>query len=778
MADNQNSEQKQVIVSIQADNSSLNEAIDSSKQKLQELGTTPIPTDSIKSFRQELKEAQDAALALQQAGKINTQDYADAVKKVADLRDHYQKLNSTVSAFDPGNKLSAFVGIAQGATTAVQGYAGAMQFLGVSSDDSLKAIQKLQGIMAFSDALGGIDSLKDSFKALTIMIKGMIPATEGASVATKGLGIALDAIGIGLITAAIAYLIANWDNLKKTIEQFIPQLSGMGDTFNKIKAIVVGVGSAVVTYLVSPIKAFIDVIHGDFKQAFNDIAQAGKIVQNFKQGYQQEELNQQKAHDQKLAAEQVKTLTNQLALQKEGSKQYIAIQNQLADAKIAAATTDDARNKAVQEKAVIYAQRRFKEEDAIAQKAKAAHEKALQDAKALRDKYNQDRKQAFDDITKYIDDSNKALSQSDLTQKQKDLDDAKTQYQLQLQEAEKFHLDKVAIQTAYTEQIEAINQKYESITDKALKDRESKDADSFTQKKKEINDFYDNLLTTASDKQKQLIEAQRKAELTTVNQEQNLSSTNDKAQANLTSVTGSNQSNPSDSLAQAKQKIENITSAQIEAEDAAFALKKAQAIAQNGDLESLEATHQANLIKIQKDANAQIKANDKAVSDFRVATYGKIGDALGALSDVAGKNTVAGKALAIAQATINTYTAATQILAAETPPLVPPPVALALKIASMVAVIATGLEQVKQIASVKVDAAGDSSATGSISAPRVDLSNVSAPVVTASNDTSNQIQNVRITNPQDTQPIRAYITDKDLKDSQDRTTLYNKLSTF
>lgn len=51
----------------------------------------------------------------------------------------------------------------------------------------------------------------------TVATEGLIVAEEGATVAAKGLGAALKAIGIGLIIAAVATLIAYWDELKDAI---------------------------------------------------------------------------------------------------------------------------------------------------------------------------------------------------------------------------------------------------------------------------------------------------------------------------------------------------------------------------------------------------------------------------------------------------------------------------------------------------------------------------------------------------------------------------------
>jgi hypothetical protein len=77
-----------------------------------------------------------------------------------------------------------------------------------------------------------------------------------------------------------------------------------------------------------------------------------------------------------------------------------------------------------------------------------------------------------------------------------------------------------------------------------------------------------------------------------------------------------------------------------------------------------------------------------------------VAGALGAMSEVVGKQTVLGKAFAIAEATINTWVAASKAL---TDPTIPSTI---LRIAMMATAIATGLMTVKKIVEVKVPGKG------------------------------------------------------------------------
>ena len=178
MADNF---EKQVIITVGADTSDLDNKLDEAKGKLDNLGKTDVGAKSVASLKQQLKEATNEALRLQQAGLDNTDAYRAAVKQIAQLRDEQDKLNKVSAAFDPGNRLSAFTGIARGAATAVQGFAGALSAVGVESEDAIQTIARLQGLMAFTDALGSIGDIQDAWQGFIGVIKTSIPAMNGAS---------------------------------------------------------------------------------------------------------------------------------------------------------------------------------------------------------------------------------------------------------------------------------------------------------------------------------------------------------------------------------------------------------------------------------------------------------------------------------------------------------------------------------------------------------------------------------------------------------------------
>jgi hypothetical protein len=160
---------------------------------------------------------------------------------------------------------------------------------------------------------------------------------------------------------------------------------------------------------------------------------------------------------------------------------------------------------------------------------------------------------------------------------------------------------------------------------------------------------------------------------------------------------------------------------------------------------------------------AEVKAaNDAELRDAKILAQQKLqlasdtANALGVLSDVIGKETVAGKALAVAQALINTYQGISKGVAMGMPWGIP----------SIVAAAATGFKAVKDIIATKIPGKG---AGGSV--PSFSLGSVAAPLqpvaqTTALNQASiNQIGNAA---------NRAFVLEHDVSTNQERTRRLNR----
>jgi hypothetical protein len=174
-------------------------------------------------------------------------------------------------------------------------------------------------------------------------------------------------------------------------------------------------------------------------------------------------------------------------------------------------------------------------------------------------------------------------------------------------------------------------------------------------------------------------------------------------------------------------------------------------IQKKGDIESLKVQKQTS--KVSQDINMQEQQAKLAV----------ISSALGAVAQAVGENTVAGKALAIAQATIDTYAGAT--LALKTYP--PPFGAIAAGV-----VIAAGLLNVKKIISTKVPkppgtnlkGAGGGGGGGAPSVPSTPVPQIETAAALAGPDTGTQIAESIATATE--RPVQAYVVSTEVSSTQ------------
>jgi hypothetical protein len=149
-------------------------------------------------------------------------------------------------------------------------------------------------------------------------------------------------------------------------------------------------------------------------------------------------------------------------------------------------------------------------------------------------------------------------------------------------------------------------------------------------------------------------------------------------------------------------------------------------------------------------------ATDEANNRIQLAQA--VGGTLSALSDVVGKETAAGKALAIAQATINTYLGITEVWKAKA--VLPEPFNTATKIAATITTAAGGFAAVRNIAKTQVPGGGGGGGgVGNLTAP---LAPQLTPQVTAT------AVNTAAVNQMGNQATRAYVLNSDIQNNDQR----------
>jgi hypothetical protein len=172
----------------------------------------------VKNFKQQLREAKlEAQQMVITFGEFSDEALA-AQKKVAELSDKMDDFNDRIKALNP-DKFAKVQTVVQGISRGFQAGQGAMALFGSESEDLQKTLVKVQGAMALADGLEGLGKVQQQFKTLASEVKGNVVKSFSS---LKG---AMSALGIGLLVAALGYVIANFDKVKKAVLNTIPGLA-------------------------------------------------------------------------------------------------------------------------------------------------------------------------------------------------------------------------------------------------------------------------------------------------------------------------------------------------------------------------------------------------------------------------------------------------------------------------------------------------------------------------------------------------------------------------
>ena len=185
-----------------------------------------------------------------------------------------------------------------------------------------------------------------------------------------------------------------------------------------------------------------------------------------------------------------------------------------------------------------------------------------------------------------------------------------------------------------------------------------------------------------------------------------------------------------------------------------------------------EELYKGQLNELNKSFDDEDLANKKAVSDAAILiskneadakkkTLGDTENALNSLGALAGEQTAAGKALGVASATINTYRGVSDALAATTVT----PFETALKFVNAGAILASGLQNVKKIVSVKVPSVSGSSGGGGGGAAPSGGAISKPPSFNVVGATETSVLSDAVAG-QTNQPVQAYVVANDVTTAQ------------
>ena len=159
-------------------------------------------------LRQELKELKNIMLQVEEGSK----EYNDALIQAANiqhtLKDQMEEINASAMDFGQiaGNVVKGVGGIVAG----FQAAQATMNLFGIENETVIKSLERMQNLMALTQAIPAIEEGAKAFGRL----KNSIAAATGA---TSKFGKALISTGIGAAVVAVGLLVANFDKLKAAI---------------------------------------------------------------------------------------------------------------------------------------------------------------------------------------------------------------------------------------------------------------------------------------------------------------------------------------------------------------------------------------------------------------------------------------------------------------------------------------------------------------------------------------------------------------------------------
>jgi len=164
-------------------------------------------TSKTKNLRQQLREAtQEVQKLSEEFGETSKQTVA-AAKRAAELRDRIEDAADTIQAFKGEGAFLATTKAVGAVSSGLSAATGAMALFGSESKEVEQAILRVQGAMALSQGLAGLEDAGRAFKTMGIAAKN----------ALAGIKTGIAATGIGVLLVALGAVVAYWDDIKEAV---------------------------------------------------------------------------------------------------------------------------------------------------------------------------------------------------------------------------------------------------------------------------------------------------------------------------------------------------------------------------------------------------------------------------------------------------------------------------------------------------------------------------------------------------------------------------------
>ena len=658
-------------------------------QDVQELDNAFKNTDtSVKSLRQQLKEAQANVGLMADKFGITSKEAIAAAKHAADLKDRIGDAKTLTDAFNPDAKFKAVAGALSGVAGGFSALQGSIALFGKENKEVEKALLKVNAAMALSQGLNALGESIDSFKILSTQIRASTAFIEINSAANKTAAVIQRAFGIAVAETSTGFKVLKGAIIATGIGALVVLLGLVINNFDAIAdwikksplgSLAKGVGALVEQFtdfvgITSEAERNLNKLSAANKRANEDITNRIKVLKA--QGGSEKEIYEESG---KLIENQLSTLRESLKtkgkLTDEENKQFRDLKT---------------------EQLVLTAD--------YNKKTSEANAKAGEEAKKKRDEANKQVEADTKTANKMLIDLQNEKALAEITSEE---EKAKKQAEINFN-ANIAAIDALKVDTKVKDELKKLSEeKYQEevnvIDDKVKNDRAEKDkkfeeelqktlsetriATQKDEKEKEITALEEALVTETkailanadyTEEQKKLLisalKEKNNAELAEID-DKYTKQANDKEKERLDSIIN----NENLSFKARKEGIDN-------------ALDLNKKLFKEGKIDG-EAYNKTE--KELGDARIEISKKEAAA---RAENLGKISSTLKNVAKAIGEHTVAGKAAAIAAVTIDTYmsaTAAFKSLAGI--PIVGP----VLGAVAAAAAIVAGLKNVKAILAVK-----------------------------------------------------------------------------
>ena len=714
----------------------------------------------VKPLKKQLKEAtEQLQIARQQYGEFSDEAIA-AAQSVAAIRDEIEGANEAAQLFDPGSRFQALTNAASTAAGGIAAVQGAMALFGAESEDVEKALLKVQSAMALSQGLSQLKDIGKVGEQLQITFRGL---TAGAN----GFKKALITTGIGALVVAVGMLVAYWDDIMGLVNGVSSEQKKLNEQIQKN---------------LDASLAELDTIESQN----NQLKLQGKTEQeilDIKIARTKETILEAEAA---LASAKITKKAQVEASQRNkdilsGLLNFVALPltlilgsiDLISEGLVQLGVLEEATN--LREETFDYlASFVFDPEEVAAEGDKTIKEadNTLNSLKEKRDGYELSKI----DIQKQA--GEKASAEREKQAKLEEeaqaiLNDAKNKMEEQQVQ------DRLAVEKSYQEKFAKLKEagieddgnlakarqsELDAIDEKYRKEKAEKESE-FQKKLNEIitQTRLDGIRDENEKAREQiLIEFEKQRQETLDNEEFTAEQKTDllkqlkiqEDQALKALQLSIDQQKAADDIAELEREMQQA--------DLSFKIQK-DLLDQKAAL--IEASYSQGLIS-EKEFTEQMKANsdarselDKAEVEAKMQNASKIAGLLGGLSDLVGKETAAGKAFAVAQATIDTYLSAQKAYQS----MVGIPVAgPALAAVAAGVAVAGGIANVRKILSTKVPGGGG----GGVSAPSISgtAPAVTSAVPTLGNSPVTALGQVMQNQP----PLRAYVVESEVTGTQKR----------